>query len=277
MNLRSDSPISRPQDLLVISNGNDRFLTPLEGPPPYISLLSSESFIPASILSRPSGLPSNPRLAIGSPTSKQEFVLTPDSLRYFATTVQHLTNQIHEILIAGRAAEARADLQKKEFLQQQTECRKMMELMADLKGRRVTEVTSRAEKVRNMQKKLAARSDRILQALVDKASPGLSEHETKWFDELKRMKEDVNGAGRYDEGSLSARSKLVSRRNNFVSNDFLIGLQLQREYDRLLPSLKELLKQETEHRKRLAENKQGFGVSQAFELGERSNSEYVPK
>lgn len=85
----------------------------------------------------------------------------------------------------------------------------MTELIADLKGRRAMEVTSRAEKVRNAQKKLAARSDRILQALVDKASPGLSEHETKWFDELKRMKEDINGAGRYDEGSLSARAKLV--------------------------------------------------------------------
>jgi nucleoporin NUP82 len=139
-------------------------------------------------------------------------VLTPDSLRYFATTVQHLTNQIHEILIAGRATEARVDLQKKEFHQQQIECRKMVELMTDLKGRRIMEVTSRVERVRYVQKKLAVRSDRILQALVDKASPGLSEHETKWFDELKRMKEEVSGAGRYDEGSLSARSKLVSRR-----------------------------------------------------------------
>lgn len=198
--------------MLAINNGNDRFLTPLEGPLPYISLLTSEPFAPAPILSRPSGLPSNPRLAVGSPTFKQEFVLTPDSLRYFATTVQHLTNQIHEILIAGRATEARVDLQKKEFHQQQIECRKMVELMTDLKGRRIMEVTSRVERVRYVQKKLAVRSDRILQALVDKASPGLSEHETKWFDELKRMKEEVSGAGRYDEGSLSARSKLVSRR-----------------------------------------------------------------
>lgn len=211
LNLRSDSPISRPLDLLTIRDGNDRFLTPLEGPPAYISLLSSEPFVPPPILTRVSGLPSNPHLAIGSPTSKKEFMLTPDSLRYFATTVQQLTGQIHEILLAGRATDARVDLQKKEFHQQQTACRQMMELVADLKGRRVIDATSRVERVKYVQKTLSARSDRILQALVDKASPELSEHETKWFDELKRMKEEIAGAGRYDVGSLEARSKLVSR------------------------------------------------------------------
>ena len=86
-----------------------------------------------------------------------------------------------------------------------------MELVADLKGRRVIDATSRVERVKYVQKTLSARSDRILQALVDKASPELSEHETKWFDELKRMKEEIAGAGRYDVGSLEARSKLVSR------------------------------------------------------------------
>lgn len=189
--------------------------------------------------------------------------------------MQHLSNQIHEILLAGRAAEARVDLQKKEFHQQQIACRQMTELMTDLKGRRVMNVTSRVEKVKNVQKTLSSRSGRILQVLINKASPELSEHETKWFEELRRMKEEVAGAGRYDGESLSARLKLVSTTRFRCCGVLLISLQLQREYDRLLPSLKELLKQETERKKKLAENNRGLGFSQAFELGERSNNECV--
>lgn len=276
LNLRSDSPISQPQDLVAIGDDSNKFLTPLEGPPAYISLLRSEPFAPASILSRFSGLPSNPHLAIGSPTSKQEFILTPDSLRYFATMVQHLSNQTHEIILAGHISDARVDLQKKEFHLQQTACRQMMELIADLKGRRAMDVTSRVEKVKYMQKALSARSDRILQALIDKASPELSEHETKWFDELKRMKEEVTGTGRYDEGSLAARLKLVSSLQFGRCDSLSLALQLQREHERLLPSLKELLRQETGRKKRLVESNQGLGFSQVFEFGERSNNECVP-
>jgi len=67
-----------------------------------------------------------------------------------------------------------------------------------------------------------------------------------------------------------ARSKLVCRRKVLFLIDFLIGLQLQREYDRLLPSLKELLKQEPNIGKGSRKTKQGFGVSQAFETWKRT-------
>lgn len=137
-------------------------------------------------------------------------MLTPDSLRYFATTVQGLSNQIHEVILAQRGAEARAGLQKEEYAQMQKKCREMTTLMADIRVRRHSEVLARVERVKEAQKALMARSDRVLQALVNKASPELSEHETRWFEELRRMKDEVAGAGRYDEGSLAARSKLVS-------------------------------------------------------------------
>ncbi|KAF7985224.1 hypothetical protein HWV62_7864 [Athelia sp. TMB] len=256
LNLRSDPPRPSPEDSASLESTNDQFLKLLPGPPTHISLLSIEPFHPSSVLSRSSGLPSNPRLAIGSPSAKQEFMLTPDSLRYFATTVQELSNQIHDVILAHRAAEARAVLQKEEFVQMQKKSHEMVTLMADIKGRRYTQVLARVERVKEAQKTLMARSDRVLQALVNKASPELSEHETRWFEELRRMKDEVVGAGRYDEGSLAARSKLVHR-----------------EYDRLLPSLKDLYKQETERRERQTDNNEGLGFTQAFELGQRSNNE----
>ena len=190
-------------------NSPGRFLTPADGPPAHVSLLTEEPFKPPTILSRHSGLPSNPRLAIGPPSAKEEFKLTPDSLRYLGKVVTNLTNQIHEILVANRAVTLRNDLQKKEFQLQQGRCGEMMDAIDQLNDRYVN-MTKRAQRIRESQKALSARQDRILQTLVQQASPELSEHEKKWFDELKRMKEEVVGAGRYDEGSLAARARLVS-------------------------------------------------------------------
>ena len=75
-------------------------------------------------------------------------------------------------------------------------------------GRASTE--DRLAKVQEEQKLLLERLDRLLQSLMEKASPELSEHEAKWFEELKRMKESVLGRGKYDEDSLVCRTQLVS-------------------------------------------------------------------
>jgi hypothetical protein len=40
-----------------------------------------------------------------------------------------------------------------------------------------------------------------------------------------------------------------------------------------LPTLQELQKSELERKKKIADTMQDFGVSQAFELGQRSNAE----
>ncbi|KAH7924035.1 hypothetical protein BV22DRAFT_1091637 [Leucogyrophana mollusca] len=231
-------------------------LEPVEGPSAYISLLGNDPFVPPPALSRPSGLPSNPRLAIGSQNSKTEFMLTPDTLRYLGSTVESFTAQIHEIVLAYKATELRAALQKGEFTRQQEKCREMVDLIGKLKGPRFAASQDRFNKAQATHKSLSARLDRTLQALMQQASPELSEHETKWFEELKRMKAEVVGAGRYDEGSLAARTSLLGR-----------------EYARILPSLKEMVAREGERQKRLSESTQGLGFSQTFELGERSHTE----
>lgn len=179
---------------------------PVEGSPAYISLLSHEPFVIPPILSRPSGLPSKPRLAIGSPNSGQESMLTPDSLRYLANIVGSLSNEIHDVMLAHQMAEARAMLQIQEFQQQQDKSQEIVNILNQLKNQK----HDRVKRVMDKQKMLLARSDRILQALVEKASPELSEHEKKWFEELRRMKDEVAGGGRSDEWSLAARTRLVS-------------------------------------------------------------------
>lgn len=237
-----------------IITGTEDFLAPIEGPSAYVSLLGTEPFVPPLALSRPSGSPSNPRIAVGTPDTKTEFVLTPETLRNLGSTIEGLTSQIHKIILAYKTTEVRAELQAKEFERQQQKCSSMLDLIEQLGGLRNSEVKGRLERIREAYRALALRLDHRLQTLMQQASPKLSEYETKWFEELRRMKAEIAGAGRYDEQSLAARTSL-----------------LKREYDRMLPSLNDMAAKEAERKKHLCES--GLGLSQAFQFGERTNQE----
>ncbi len=187
---------------------------PPEGPPAYVSLLSKETWTIPSAVARPTGLPSNPRLSLPNISSgasgNGEILLTPETLRYLGTTVEKLSSQIRDIQLAHRATEARAGLQEEEFRRQRETCAQMLDTVRALGTVKQDKAKERILKVQEDQKALLARLDRVLQGLMKKASPELSESEAKWFEELRRMKAEVVGAGRYDDRSLAAKTKLVS-------------------------------------------------------------------
>ncbi|PBL02649.1 hypothetical protein ARMGADRAFT_1050264 [Armillaria gallica] len=260
--LRSESPRSRIESLPppVSDDGDepkekDKWLKPAEGPSTYVSLLGIEPFQPGAILSRPSGLPSNPQLSL-PPSARGELMLTPETLRYLANTVAELTNQIHEIHLAHRLSETRAGLQALELKRLCEKAAELNVLVERLKGPDLDASQARIQTVQETHKTLMARLDRMLQHMMDKASPELSEHETKWFEELKRMKQDVTGIGRYDGSSLAARAGMI-----------------QREYARVLPDLKFLLQKEQAWNAKHAQTNQTLGFSQAFEFGKKSSFE----
>lgn len=259
LTLRTD--LSPPRSLQgagseTTSERDERILIPAEGPPTYVSLLGAEPFQLPSVLSQSSGLPSFPRMSVGASNTKNEFMLTPDTLRYLGAVVEGFITQIREVTLAHRAVETRATLQRAEFQRQQEKCAEMMKKVEELRGLRYAHTESRAQKIMESHKKLTIRLDRTLQLLMQQASPDLSESETKWFEELRRMRAEVFGAGRYDEGSLAARISL-----------------LKREYERNLSSLKNMAEKESQRKKQFAGSSQGLGISQAFELGERSHLE----
>ncbi|KAI0650605.1 hypothetical protein C8Q79DRAFT_1063880 [Trametes meyenii] len=230
--------------------------TPPEGPPAYVSLLEEEPFKLPQAIARSSGLPGNPRLSLpNNPSGKGEFMITPDTLRYFGTIVENFSSQIHDVQLAHRSMEARASLQEQEFKRQRERCSEMLDIAKSLGGSEQAHA-ERLARIQETQRALLTRLDRTLQGLMAKASPELSENETKWFDELRRMKQEVIGAGKYDDRSLLARAKL-----------------LRKEVDRLVPHLKEMREKEMARKKTLAESREALGLSQAFELGKRSTEE----
>ncbi|KAJ4473481.1 hypothetical protein C8R41DRAFT_888262 [Lentinula lateritia] len=256
LNPRPESPLLKsPADNNLVQS-TSRHLELLGDTPPYTSLLGTEPWMPPSILTRNTGLPFNPRLSLPKDASQREFMLTPDTLRYLATVVTRYSDQVREVELAQHGAEGRAALQIQEVIRQTTKCRELLAIVERIKETRREASQDRIQKVQRGQKILLKRLDRMLQVMMEKASPELSEHETKWFDELKRLKEAVIGADRYDESSLSARIRT-----------------LEREYARLMPSLKALLEKERRRHNQAMTEHPGLGFSQAFEFGERSNHE----
>lgn len=244
--------------------------------------LSSSEFDPYTvppIFSQPLGLPSNPRLVLPASQSKSEFVLTPDTMRYLGQTVEHLRAQIDAVKCANAMAEAQVQIQTGEFHRQVRQVQQILMMLESSRTKRCAAWKERVERVRKTQDELLERLDMTLRVYMRRVAPELSEQETKWFEELKRMKVEVLGQGKYDEQSLRARTKLVSTVWGILSGIFMVvqsnSLQLQREYDRVMPSFKELDEKEQERRSRQNAVDQGLGASQAFEYGQRSIEEKV--
>ncbi|KAF8639690.1 hypothetical protein AX17_000954 [Amanita inopinata Kibby_2008] len=258
--LQGESPRGQQGSLsheVVSHSPQDSVFGPLEGPAAYVSLLENESYKLPDALARPSGLPSNPRLTLpaAGKSSTKEFLLTPDTLRFIGTTVANMSSQIHEIQLGYRNVSARASLQQEELQRQAQKSGEIYQQFDNMRSE-CAETAERVDLIQERQKTLLSRLDRTLQVLMQKACPELSEHEMKWFDELKRMKDEISSSGRYDEGSLIARTRL-----------------LEREFARLMPSLKALAEKDRLRKEKLTEHTKILGVSQAFELGEKSNYE----
>lgn len=213
--LRADSPRLRSESLPPTeeppdpsSKGKNKWLKPIEGPASYVSLLA-EPFTVPDILSRPSGLPSNPKLSLPE-SAKGEFMLTPESLRYFTMTVSQFIHQSRETYLANQETESRIQLQRSEVQRLCTTARVLYSRVEKLKGPGKQHLQTRIQTAQEQHTDLMARLNRMLQFMIDKASPELSEDETRWFDELKRMKQEVIGSGSYDGDSLVHRTTQVS-------------------------------------------------------------------
>ena len=166
-------------------------------------------------------------------------------------------------------------MQNVEFQRQARQVQQVLVMLEISRTKRCAFWKERVEKVRKTQEELLERLDKTLRIYMRKVAPELSEQETKWFEELKRMKAEIIGQGNYDEQSLRVRTKLVSATDNNQSNILLKVLQLQREYDRMMPSLHELDKKALERRSKQDATNQGLGASQAFEYGQRSIEEKI--
>lgn len=131
-------------------------------------------------------------------------------MRYLGQTVEHLRSQIDATKYAHAMTEGQVQMQNMEFHRQVRQVQQILVMLETSRTKRHAAWKERVENVRKTQDELLERLDRTLRIYVRNLTPELSEQETKWFEELKRMKAEVLGQGKYDEEGLRARTKLVS-------------------------------------------------------------------
>jgi nucleoporin NUP82 len=176
----------------------------------YANYISANPFKLPAILQRPVGFASIKDIPLPrSHSVKSELVITPETLRYLKAVAERLCSEKHEAVLALSELKARLGNHTQEVAKQMAHCQEIIGRTSALIGPRKLEIEAKLKRLQNEQQALLHRMDRVLQALINKASPELNEHETKWFEELRRMKSQVLGVGRYDQTSLKIRVQQV--------------------------------------------------------------------
>ena len=162
----------------------------------YVSLLEKPFVVPPFLSSRQAGAsPALPRL----PPSKKPLEINPETLRAFATHVSTTQTAIRDLVSAADSVQSRLELQMRELSRQVDKLAELEKLRSDL-GKSVSGGTEgRLRRAEEKQRELLARTDRVLQRLVESHQPSISTYERKWFDELERLEEQVVGRREGDD------------------------------------------------------------------------------
>ncbi|GAA5898603.1 hypothetical protein JCM8208_004711 [Rhodotorula glutinis] len=222
--------------------------------PAYVSLLSQSPFTVPAILSRPrTALPVLPRL----PTTTGELRITPDTLRQLGKHVQATQTAMRDLVAASGVVSARVELQMRELARQVDKVRELDERRAELgrsvgagaagagQGGEAGGVEARVRAAEERQHALLARTDRVLQRLVEGHQPQVSAVERKWFDELERLSDQVDGgAGDDADDSWSAAVAAAAGGGSGAPPLALRAQRLEAQMELLRPALEELRRKE---------------------------------
>lgn len=175
---------------------------------PYVSLLEPQHFEPPAPLNQPSHVMSGPRFALppGLTTDKGVKV-TPEALRFLGRTIETLRTSMHDLVNAGAQVQDRFEKQTKELSRQLNKLSELHDSSMDAQENSEA-VSERIAQAQERQKELVARSDRVLQKLLDARQPELSTFEVAWFEELEHMQGQVSGDGHF--GTLQSRLEKIT-------------------------------------------------------------------
>ena len=144
----------------------------------YTNYISANPFVLPAILQRPVGLASIKDIPLPKSQSvKSELVVTPETLRYLKAVAERLCAEKHEAVRAHLELRAQLANQSQEAAKQLVHLQEIIARTNKLNGPQRAELEAKLKKLQNDQQSLLHRMDRTLQALINKASPELNEHE----------------------------------------------------------------------------------------------------
>lgn len=170
--------------------------------PAYVSLLSRPPFEPAAPLDQPAHSLGGPRFTLPpNLNNKNDFEVTPASLRFLGQTVTTLRTNIRDLVQAGNGVQSRLETQCRELARQLDRIASLRRQISESGQAVDAGVVERMSQAEMAQKKLLERWDRILQRLMDAHEPVLSAYEQDWIKELDEMQSSV--AGRQARSQIS--------------------------------------------------------------------------
>ncbi|ORY54488.1 hypothetical protein BCR35DRAFT_335787, partial [Leucosporidium creatinivorum] len=155
----------------------------------YQTLLTTPFHIPSS-LTRTTPSSSLARLAPPKTPSK-ELIITPETLRFLGKSVELVQTEIRDLVTGVDAVQGRLELQMRELSRQLGAVDSLSKLSSPASSS--TDLPTRLASAQATQLTLLARTDRLLQRLMDAHSPQLSNFEKKWFEELGRLEREEGG------------------------------------------------------------------------------------
>ncbi|KZV77417.1 hypothetical protein PENSPDRAFT_672792 [Peniophora sp. CONT] len=252
LNMRLESAADPPSKAADKEKESVDFLKPLPGPPAYVPFPGAKPYELPPILSQPVAT----RFSVDPAHKNKELRITPDTLRYLHQQVERFSSAIRDAQSAYKDALQRREMQLLELTRQTVKMQEIREKVETLKGTRQHETEERVKQLRDSQSALMGRLDAVLQAMMKRANPELTDQEKKWFDELKRMEAEVLGSGGHTSESLRARIS-----------------QLQREIARLRPQLEAVRSKQTALVRASPEPTSTLGASQVSEFDQHFNKE----
>lgn len=210
--------------------------------PAYISLLDSPFAIPPPLDKR-TAVSSIPRLA----GATAELVVTPTTLRFLGKTVETFRREIRTLVTGADMVQVRLELQMKELARQLGKLDELANLSNEL-GQSTSNpegLSGQMRRVKERQIALVARTDRVLQQLMEAHQPVISTFEKKWFEELGRLEVEIEGGDR----SILRRAERV-----------------QAQIEVLTPGMEELRKKEAGPREVEETRQQELGKTQMRKL-----------
>ncbi|SCV72733.1 BQ2448_4270 [Microbotryum intermedium] len=239
LSLRVDSSLL-PSTTLASSPHGGKGLS--NEPPPYLSLLEAPFETPSILAS--SSKPVLPHQVVPKSLANKGALetVTPDSLRFIGKSVEALRTRLGDLVDASDQVQNRIELQLAELGRQLNKVHELRKITAGglIKATSGANgggddderlLKDRIGKVKERQKELLKRTDRILQGLMDRHAPLVSTFERKWFDELKRLEGEIKG-GEEGDGDRPGLETRVER--------------LVEKVDMLKPGLEEMKKKEVE-------------------------------
>ena len=178
----------------------------------YIPFSDSLPFTLPNLLTKKTSIAPRTRLAAPPSSSRSSRVasdgqieLTIDSLRFVGQTVERLDTSIRELIQAGNTVQERLELHLRELPRQVSRLQDLDASMLE-KDKLVSKVhVERLMRVKDKQKELEKKADRILQQLIDNSQPELSAFERKWMEELERVRDVVQGQEERSTKGLNGR------------------------------------------------------------------------